>query len=159
MLDKHIGVINIFLELLTEFLKSKNYKFCNALLGHTLKKNNSEMFLIKFLLQEILTKFLYTESDGILRADVQVSVQSNVISFLNSYADLRISEIACNTFLMKAMMELCKHTDFLIREKAILFLSKFMSNKVLHNEQKTQIFTTLASVRINMAPSHKIKDF
>lgn len=148
MLDLHIGVVNVCLELLTELFKSKNHEFCNALVGHT--KKDSELKTLTILLQKICSKFLYSQFNGSFKADVQVSVQSNVINFLNSYPDSYISDIVCDPLLMKIVLEMCKHPDFLIREKSISFISKFMNKNVLHSEQKTQLLKTLILVRLEL---------
>lgn len=143
----HMGVINICLELLSELLKSRNNKFRNAISGYTLKKTNAELRLVQFLLENFCSKFLYNKSDGSLRADVQVSIQSNVLTLIVALSGISVSDVVHNNILMTSVIKFCNHTDFLIREKGIICISELINNAV-HNEQNKRLIKLLAMVFI-----------
>lgn len=134
LFHRNIGVINICLELLTVLFKSE---IRNAILGHILNE----------LLENICSKFLYDKTDGKLRTDIQISVQSNVLNFVTACSNISISVVSRNTFLVRTAINMCKHTDFLIRENAIIFISELINNDV-YNERNMEFFTILALVNI-----------
>ncbi|XP_063706272.1 uncharacterized protein LOC134835328 [Culicoides brevitarsis] len=141
LLHKHIGVINMGLELLIALFKSTNNDFKRKLLKHTLYFKENDILLIDHIFKILGSQFLYEDTDGSPKTNVLVSIQSNVIEFFTVCTDFDISQVTKKAFLTKILIEMSKHNDFIIREKTIVFLSKFINTNI---EEKRQIIITLA---------------
>lgn len=146
LLHFKVGVINIYLELASEFFKSCNKNFLNVIVGK--KKNYSNDSLLHDWLENICFEFLFEKPHGTVKNDVQISIQSNVLNLLIVCCDISPELFIRNNYLVEFTLHLIHHTDFLMREKTFIFISQLIERDILPDELKRKCYTLLALVRI-----------